>query len=59
MKQRNNSHTRDIMRSKNLNVKKLVRLAIGPFKLGTLKSGEIKLADKKEIKEYENYIRSF
>ena len=47
------------MRSINLRVNKLVRLEFGPFKLGTLKSGEIKLADKKEIKEYENYIRLF
>ena len=54
-----NREIRELMRSINLRVNKLVRLEFGPFKLGTLKSGEIKLADKKEIKEYENYIRLF
>ncbi len=46
------------MRNINLRVNKLIRLEFGPFKLGTLKAGEIKIADNKEIKEYENYIRS-
>ena len=54
-----NREIRELMRSINLRVNKLVRLEFGPFKLGTLKSVEIKLADKKEIKEYENYIRLF
>ena len=59
LKEGKNREIRELMRSINLRVNKLVRLEFGPFKLGTLKSGEIKLADKKEIKEYENYIRLF
>jgi 23S rRNA pseudouridine2605 synthase len=53
-----NREIRELMRNINLRVNKLIRLEFGPFKLGTLKTGEIKIADNKEIKEYENYIRS-
>ena len=53
-----NREIRELMRNINLRVNKLIRLEFGPFKLGTLKIGEIKIADNKEIKEYENYIRS-
>ena len=52
-----NSEIRELMRSVNLQVNKLVRLEFGPFKLANLKSGDIQLAEKKEIEEYENYIR--
>ena len=53
-----NREIRELMRNINLRVNKLIRLEFGPFKLGALKAGEIKIADNKEIKEYENYIRS-
>ena len=59
LKEGKNREIRELMRSINLRVNKLVRLGFCPFTLGTMKSGEIKLADKKEIKEYENYIRLF
>ena len=44
------------MRSINLHVNKLTRLEFGPFKLGNLKPGEIRLAEQKEIKLYESYL---
>ena len=53
-----NREIRELMRNINLRVNKLIRLEFGPFKLEKLKAGEIKIADNKEIKEYENYIRS-
>ena len=53
-----NREIRELMRNINLRVNKLIRLEFGPFKLGTLKAGEIKIADNKEVNEYENYIRS-
>lgn len=52
-----NREIRELMRSINLQVNKLVRVEFGPFKLGDLKPGDIKLAEKKEIEEYESYIR--
>ena len=58
LKEGKNREIRELMRNINLRVNKLIRLEFGPFKLGTLKIGEIKIADNKEIKEYENYIRS-
>ena len=58
LKEGKNREIRELMRNINLRVNKLIRLEFGPFKLGTLKTGEIKIADNKEIKEYENYIRS-
>ena len=58
LKEGKNREIRELMRNINLRVNKLIRLEFGPFKLGTLKAGEIKIADNKEIKEYENYIRS-
>jgi 23S rRNA pseudouridine2605 synthase len=58
LKEGKNREIRELMRNINLRVNKLIRLEFGPFKLGTLKPGEIKIADNKEIKEYENYIRS-
>jgi len=58
LKEGKNREIRELMRNINLRVNKLIRLEFGPFKLGTLKAGEIKIANNKEIKEYENYIRS-
>ena len=58
LKEGKNREIRELMRNINLKVNKLIRLEFGPFKLGTLTIGEIKIADNKEIKEYENYIRS-
>jgi len=58
LKEGKNREIRELMRNINLRVNKLIRLEFGPFKLGMLKIGEIKIADNKEIKEYENYIRS-
>ena len=58
LKEGKNREIRELMRNINLRVNKLIRLEFGPFKLGTLKAGEIKIADNKEIKEYENYIGS-
>jgi len=52
-----NREIRELMRSINLQVNKLVRVEFGPFKLGDLKPGDIQLAEKKEIEEYESYIR--
>ena len=52
-----NREIRELMRSVNLQVNKLVRVEFGPFKLGDLKPGDIQLAEKKEIEEYESYIR--
>ena len=52
-----NREIRELMRSVNLQVNKLIRVEFGPFKLGDLKPGDIKLAEKKEIEEYESYIR--
>ena len=52
-----NREIRELMRSVNLQVNKLIRVEFGPFKLGDLKPGGIKLAEKKEIEEYESYIR--
>ena len=52
-----NREIRELMRSINLQVNKLIRFEFGPFKLGNLKPGEIKMADKSEIEDYENYFR--
>ena len=52
-----NREIRELMRSINLQVNKLIRFEFGPFKLGNLKPGEIRMADKSEIKDYENYFR--
>ena len=52
-----NREIRELMRSINLQVNKLIRVEFGPFKLGDLKPGDIQLAEKKEIEEYESYIR--
>ena len=52
-----NREIRELMRSINLQVNKLIRFEFGHFKLGNLKPGEIKMADKSEIKDYENYFR--
>ena len=49
-----NREIRELMRSINLQVNKLVRVEFGPFKLGDLKPGDIQLAEKKEIEEYES-----
>jgi 16S rRNA uridine-516 pseudouridylate synthase and related pseudouridylate synthases len=51
-----NREIRELMRSINLHVNKLTRLEFGPFKLGNLKPGEIRLAEQKEIKLYESYL---
>ena len=51
-----NREIRELMRSINLQVNKLIRLEFGPFKLANLKIGDIVLAEKKEIQEYENYF---
>lgn len=51
-----NREIRELMRSVKLQVNKLVRVEFGPFKLGNLKPGDIQLAEKKEIEEYESYI---
>ena len=52
-----NREIRELMRSINLQVNKLVRVEFGPFKLGDLKPGDIQLAEKKEIEKYESYNR--
>jgi len=52
-----NREIRELMRSINLQVNKLVRVEFGPFKLGDLKPGDIQIDEKKEIEEYESYIR--
>lgn len=57
LKEGKNREIRELMRSIDLHVNKLTRLEFGPFKLGTLKPGEIKIAEKEEIKKYENYLR--
>ena len=51
-----NREIRELMRSINLQVNKLIRVEFGPFKLANLKIGDIALAEKKEIQEYENYF---
>ena len=51
LKEGKNREIRELMRSINLRVNKLIRLEFGPFKLGTLKAGKIKIADNKEIKK--------
>ena len=57
LKEGKNREIRQLMRSINLQVNKLVRLEFGPFKIQNLKPGEIILAEKKEIEEYENHLR--
>jgi 23S rRNA pseudouridine2605 synthase len=57
LKEGKNREIRELMREIKLQVNKLTRLEFGPFKLKDLKPGEIKIADQKEINEYENYIR--
>lgn len=57
LKEGKNREIRELMRSINLQVNKLVRLEFGPFKIQNLKPGEIILAEKKELEEYENHLR--
>ena len=56
LKEGKNREIRELMRSINLQVNKLIRLEFGPFKISNLKSGEIKIAEAKEIKKYEDYL---
>ena len=56
LKEGKNREIRELMRSIDLHVNKLTRLEFGPFKLGNLKPGEIKIAEKKEIEQYESYL---
>ena len=57
LKEGKNREIRELMRSIKLQVNKLSRLEFGPFKIDNLEPGEIKVATKKEIEEYESYIR--
>jgi len=52
-----NREIRELLKSIDLRVNKLIRLKFGPFSLGTLKKGEIQPVEKKEIRKYENHIR--
>ena len=57
LKEGKNREIRELMRSIDLQVNKLTRLEFGPFKISNLKPGEIKIAELKEIKQYEDYLR--
>ena len=56
LKEGKNREIRELMRSINLQVNKLTRLEFGPFKISNLKPGEIKMAEPREIKQYEDYL---
>ena len=56
LKEGKNREIRELMRSINLQVNKLTRLEFGPFKISNLKPGEIKIAETREIKQYEDYL---
>ena len=57
LKEGKNREIRELMRSIDLRVNKLTRLEFGPFKISNLKPGEIKTAEPKEIRQYEDYLR--
>jgi len=57
LKEGKKNEIREIFKSMNLQVNKLKRIVYGPFKLEKMKPGEIQIANKKEIQQYENYIR--
>ncbi len=49
---------REIFKSMDLQINKLKRIKHGPFHLGKMKPGEIKIANQSEVEQYENYFRN-